>query len=186
VKFAKSVLKFLSQIVFQCNQAANRCEQAFEMEVLSKQIEFPANITPFPLIPFNPSNRLPRTLVRRGELVHIIYRGDDAKLTFGKKATIKKNIYCFLFTDIMILTKKKRFVDSRKAFETANQTSFHYHSDESFLVIDYCQRSLLQLSSGDVIPQLPVKDINQAGKYIMFMSLLENCIGKPIDLVKHS
>lgn len=81
------------------------------MEVLSKQIEFPANITPFPLIPFNvtPNNRLPRTLVRRGELVHIIYRGDDAKLTFGKKATIKKNIYCFLFTDIIILTKKKRF-----------------------------------------------------------------------------
>lgn len=86
------------------------------MEVLSKQIEFPANITPFPLIPFNvtPSNRLPRTLIRRGELVHIIYRGDDAKLTFGKKATIKKNIYCFLFTDIIILTKKKRSVANKR------------------------------------------------------------------------
>jgi hypothetical protein len=42
---------------------------------------------------------------------------------------------------------------------------------------------LLTLSSGDVIPQLPVKEMNQAGKYIMFMSLLENCIGKPVDLV---
>jgi hypothetical protein len=60
---------------------------------------------------------------------------------------------------------------------------FLTHSDECYLVFDYCQRSLLQLSSGDVIPQLPPKDINQAGKYIMFMSLLENCIGKPIDLV---
>lgn len=106
-------------MVDQCNQAANRCEQAFEMETLSKQIEFQQNITPFPLIPFinasgnspsnnNNNNRLTRTLVRRGELVHIIYRGDDAKLTFGKKATIKKNIYCFLFTDVLILTKKKR------------------------------------------------------------------------------
>ncbi|CRL00131.1 CLUMA_CG013410, isoform A [Clunio marinus] len=161
----KMTLAILNKIVYQCNQAANRCEQAFEMEVLSKQIEFPANITPFPLIPFNvtTNNRLPRTLVRRGELVHIIYRGDDAKLTFGKKTTIKKNIYCFLFTDIVILTKKK--------------------SDESFLVFDYCQRSLLQLSSGDVIPQLPAKDVNNAGKFIMFMSLLENCIGKPIDLI---
>jgi len=57
------------------------------MEVLSKQIEFPANIAPFPLIPFNATtanNRIPRTLVRRGELTHIIYRGDDAKLTFGE------------------------------------------------------------------------------------------------------
>jgi hypothetical protein len=84
------------------------------MEVLSKQIEFPANISPFPLIPFNPinvnTNKLTRTLVRRGELTHIIYRGDDAKLTFGKKSTVKKNIYCFLFTDVLILTKKKRLV----------------------------------------------------------------------------
>lgn len=84
------------------------------METLSKQIEFQQNITPFPLIPFtnangnSSNNRLTRTLVRRGELVHIIYRGDDAKLTFGKKATVKKNVYCFLFTDVIILTKKKR------------------------------------------------------------------------------
>jgi neuronal guanine nucleotide exchange factor len=83
------------------------------METLSKQIEFQPNITPFPLIPFtsstgNTNNHHRRTLVRRGELVHIIYRGDDAKLTFGKKAIVKKNIYCFLFTDVIILTKKKR------------------------------------------------------------------------------
>jgi neuronal guanine nucleotide exchange factor len=98
------------QIVDQCNQAANRCEQAFEMEMLSKQIEFQQNITPFPLIPFSTAggNRLTRTLVKRGELTHIIYRGDDAKLTFGKKATVKKHIYCFLFTDVILLTKKKR------------------------------------------------------------------------------
>jgi hypothetical protein len=51
-------------------------------------------------------------------------------------------------------------------------------------VFDYCQRSLLQLSLGDVIPQFPVKDINHTGKYIMFMSLLDNSAGKPVDLVK--
>jgi neuronal guanine nucleotide exchange factor len=80
------------------------------METLSKQIEFLPGIMPFPLIPFNTNgkNRLVRALVRRGELVHIIYKNEDAKLTFGKKATMKKNIYCFLFTDIMLLTKKKR------------------------------------------------------------------------------
>ncbi|CAG9801555.1 unnamed protein product [Chironomus riparius] len=163
----KMAMAIANKVVDQCNQAANRCEQAFEMETLSKQIEFQQNVTPFPLIPFNTANtgnnRLTRTLVRRGELTHIIYRGDDAKLTFGKKATVKKNIYCFLFTDVIILTKKK--------------------SDESYVVFDYCQRSLLQLSSGDVIPQLPVKDMSTTGKYIIFMSLLENNAGKPVDLI---
>lgn len=61
---------------------------------------------------------------------------------------------------------------------------FPYSSEESYVVFDYCQRSLLQLSSGDVIPQFPAKDINHTGKYIMFMSLLENHAGKPVDLVK--
>lgn len=92
----------------QCNEAANKSEQAYEMETLSKQIEFPTNVAPFPLIPLSvtPGNRLPRTLVRRGELTHLIWRGDDAKLTFGRKFT-KNHIYCFLFTDMLVLTKKK-------------------------------------------------------------------------------
>lgn len=63
--------------------------------------------------------------------------------------------------------------------------SISFYSEESFVVFDYCQRSLLQVSSGDVIPQFPTKDINHAGKYIMFMSLLENYSGKPVDLVRH-
>jgi hypothetical protein len=50
-------------------------------------------------------------------------------------------------------------------------------------VFDYCERSLLQLSSGDAIPQFPSKEINSAGKYIIFMSLLENYTKKPVDLV---
>lgn len=102
--------QYFVQIVSQCNQAANKCEQAFEMQTLSRQIEFPANITPFPIIPtgvLSPGIRLPRNLVRRGDLTHLVWRGDDAKLTFGKKFT-KNNIYAFLFTDLLVLTKKKK------------------------------------------------------------------------------
>lgn len=101
-------LFFGLQIVFQCNQAANRCEQAFEMEALSRQIEFPINITPFSLVPVGiaPNTRQPRCLIRRGELTQFVWRSDDAKLTFGKKFT-KNNLYCFLFTDLLVLTKKK-------------------------------------------------------------------------------
>lgn len=109
-QIVRSIYEIL-QIVSQCNEAANRCEQAYEMETLSKQIEFPANISPFPLVPLviTQGMRLSRTLVRRGEMTHLIWRGDDAKLTFGKKFT-KSNIYCFLFTDMLVLTKKKGWV----------------------------------------------------------------------------
>lgn len=77
------------------------------MEVLSKQIEFSANVAPFPLIPFNvgSKNRITRTLVKRGELVNILYRGDDAKLTFGKKSATKKASH------ILNLDKREHFYD---------------------------------------------------------------------------
>ena len=102
---------FVLKIVFQCNQAANRCEQAFEMEALSRQIEFPINITTFSLVPVGiaPNTRQPRCLIRRGELTQFVWRSDDAKLTFGKKFT-KNNLYCFLFTDLLVLTKKKGYL----------------------------------------------------------------------------
>lgn len=135
------------QIVSQCNEAANRCEQAYEMEILSRQIEFPPNIRPLAIQPVGvpAPGTVPRSLVRRGELVHLVWRGDDGKLTFGKKFT-KTSIYAFLFTDLLVLTKKRH--------------------DDAYTVFDYCSRSLLTVSSGDVIPQLPTKEITMAGEFI--------------------
>lgn len=105
----KMTLAILNKIVAQCNDAANRSEQAYEMQYISRQIEFPTSISPFSIVPVGipAPNGLSRTLVRRGELTHLIWRGDDGKLTFGKKFS-KSNIYVFLFTDLLVLTKKKR------------------------------------------------------------------------------
>ena len=57
-------------------------------------------------------------------------------------------------------------------------------SDDTFLVFDYCQRSLLTVSSGDVIPQLPTKEMIAAGKNLILMTLLENYDGKTIEMVR--
>ncbi|GAB0098227.1 LOW QUALITY PROTEIN: rho guanine nucleotide exchange factor 16 [Sergentomyia squamirostris] len=160
----KMTLAILNKIVAQCNEAANRSEQAYEMQYISRQIEFPTSISPFPIVPMGipPPNGLARTLVRRGELTHLIWRGDDGKLTFGKKFS-KTNIYAFLFTDLLVLTKKK--------------------NDENYLVFDHCPRSMLTVSSGDVIPQLPTRDVALAGKHLILMTLLENHEGKTVELI---
>ncbi|XP_055909963.1 uncharacterized protein LOC129944511 [Eupeodes corollae] len=160
----KLTLAILNKIVAQCNEAANRCEQAYEIERISKQLEFPSHIRALAIAPAGvaATGAKPRFLVKKGELVQLIWRGDDAKLTFGKKF-IKSNIYAFLFSDLMVLTKRK--------------------GEELFTVFDYCPRNMLTISSGDSIPQLPTKDANQTGKNLILMTLLENNERKTVELV---
>ncbi|XP_058178781.1 uncharacterized protein LOC131294753 [Anopheles ziemanni] len=155
----------INRILTQCNDAAHRSEQMYEMERLSRQIEFPTHVRPLAIVPCGigaaPSS-MHRKLEKRGELMHLLWRGDDAKLTFGKKFS-KSNLYAFLFTDLLVLTKKK--------------------SDESFLVTDYCQRALLTVSSGDVVPGLPAKEMQTIGKNLIIMTLLENHEGKTVEMI---
>ncbi|XP_021694132.1 rho guanine nucleotide exchange factor 26-like [Aedes aegypti] len=96
-------------------------------------------------------------LERKGELVYLLWRGDDAKLTFGKKF----GIYAFLFTDLIVLTK----------------------GDETYLVTDYCPRALLTVNSGDIVPQLPTKKMQAIGKHLIIMTLMENHEGKTIEMI---
>ncbi|XP_055611034.1 uncharacterized protein LOC129757763 [Uranotaenia lowii] len=154
----------INRILKQCNDAAHRSEQMFEMEMISRQIEFPTSITPLAIAPCGigfPGSVM-RKLEKRGELLHILWRGDDAKLTFGKKFS-KSNIYAFLFTDLLVLTKKK--------------------GDETYLVTDYCQRALLTVTSGDVVPQLPTKEMQALGKHLIILTLLENHEGKTVEMI---
>uniref|UniRef100_A0A182T1I5 Guanine nucleotide exchange factor tim n=1 Tax=Anopheles maculatus TaxID=74869 RepID=A0A182T1I5_9DIPT len=161
----ESTFVLINRILTQCNDAAHRSEQLYEMELLSRHIEFPTNVRPLAIVPCGigaaPSS-MHRKLEKRGELVHMLWRGDDAKLTFGKKFS-KSNVYAFLFTDLLVLTKKK--------------------SDESYLVIDYCQRALVTVSSGDIVPGLPTKEMQTLGKNLIIMTLLENHEGKTIEMI---
>lgn len=162
----KMCLAIMNKVVAQCNEAANRCEQAYELEKISRQLEFNALlIRPLAIAPAGvaaPGSK-PRYLVKKGELTQLIWRGDEAKLTFGKKFT-KSNVYAFLFSDLLVLTKRK--------------------GEENFSVFDYCPRSMLTIASGDSLPQLPTKDLNsQSSKNLILMTLLENHERKTVELV---
>ncbi|XP_065360874.1 rho guanine nucleotide exchange factor 16 isoform X2 [Calliphora vicina] len=162
----KMCLAIMNKIVTQCNEAANKSEQAFEIERISRQLEFnPSVIRPLAIAPAGvlaPGTK-PRYLVKKGELTHLIWRGDDAKLTFGKKFS-KTTIFAFLFSDLLVLTKRK--------------------AEEQFSVFDYCPRNMLTITSGDSLPQLPTKDLNsQTSKNLILMTLLENHERKTVELL---
>ncbi|KAH8234757.1 hypothetical protein KR032_002793 [Drosophila birchii] len=161
----KLTLALVQKIVAQCNEAANRWEQAYELERIARQLEFPSHVRALAIAPMGVprAGAKPRFLVKRGELTHLIWRGEDAKLTFGKRLT-KASIYAFLFSDLLVLCKRR--------------------GESNFTVFDYCPRSMLTLAAGDTLPQLPTKDLkDQAGKNLILMTLLENCDRKTIELV---
>ncbi|EDW94768.1 rho guanine nucleotide exchange factor 5 isoform X2 [Drosophila yakuba] len=161
----KLTLALVQKVVGQCNEAANRWEQAFELERIARQLEFPSHVRALAIAPVGVprAGAKPRFLVKRGELTHLLWRGEDAKLTFGKRLT-KISIYAFLFSDLLLLCKRR--------------------GESCFSVLDYCPRSMLTLAAGDSLPQLPTKDLkDQAGKNLILMTLLENCDRKTVELV---
>lgn len=74
-------------------------ERYEEMMLLSRQLEFPQSVKPVPII------SSARWLVKSGPVTQLVWRNDDAKLTFGRKVT-KINVHLFLFTDILVITKR--------------------------------------------------------------------------------
>lgn len=162
----KRTLALVHRIVAQCNEAANRSAQAYELQLIAQQIEFPQSIRPLPIVPVGTGKLAHRALVRSGELTHIVWRGDDGKLTFGKRFS-RTVLHAFLFTDLLVLAKRR-------------------DSGGQYLVADYCERQLLTVTSGDVIPQLPTKDVPHAGKHLICMTLLENHDGKMTEMVSYT
>jgi hypothetical protein len=75
-------------------------ERMEEMLILSQQLYFPNEVKDFPIS----SNS--RWLVRKGEMTHLVLGGDDGKWTLRKK--FRMQIHVFLFTDLLVITKKKR------------------------------------------------------------------------------
>lgn len=63
-------------------------------------------------------------------------------------------------------------------------SNYSFCSDETFLVTDYCPRALLTVNSGDIVPQLPTKEMQAIGKHLIIMTLLENFEGKTIEMVR--
>jgi hypothetical protein len=75
-------------------------ERMEEMLILSKQLYFANEVKGFPIVSRT------RWLVRKGEMTHLLWGGDDGKWTLRRKSRMQ--IHVFLFTDLLIITKKKR------------------------------------------------------------------------------
>ncbi|XP_077293158.1 ephexin [Arctopsyche grandis] len=159
-------LNILNGVVNQCNEGNRNIERIDEMKTISCQIEFPQNIKEIQLIESqeqNKQNSKPcRWLVKSGDLTHLSWRAEDqSKLTFGRKIQ-KSTIYLFLFTDLLVITKKKG-------------------NEEKYTVIDYCKRSLVEMTRGDTVNQNPLKE--SAGKYVVLLTLLENFDSKIVEML---
>lgn len=128
-------------------------ERRVEMQKLENQIEFSKNIKPIPLY------RESRWLIRSGQVNQLQSRGDDAKLTFGKRFT-KIPLVLFLFNDVLLVCRSK--------------------GEDQFLVIHHCPRSMVELSSDSSI-SLSTKEVQN--RNMIFLTILENQEQKTIEMV---
>lgn len=78
-------------------------EREAEMRKIASQLEFGKGVKPISIILTS------RYLVRSGALTHMSLRNDETILTFGKRFT-KSTLHLFLFNDLLLVTKFKRFV----------------------------------------------------------------------------
>ena len=89
------------QLVKECNESARNMERMEEMLILSQQLDF-REVKAVPLISAS------RWLVKRGDAVRIWWKDNaEAKLTFGRRIN-RQNHFFFLFTDLLVIGKKKR------------------------------------------------------------------------------
>ncbi|KAJ4431135.1 hypothetical protein ANN_19730 [Periplaneta americana] len=152
------------QIVQNCNEDARRMERMEEILILSPQLYFPSEVKAVPII------SSARWLVKKGELTQLVWRGDEGKLTFGKKFS-RVTIHMFLFTDLLVITKKKR------------KTTPDATGDECYAVIDYCPRNLVQMTSAEGMSNLPVKFTSEGGRNLMLLTMLQNHEKKTVEMI---
>lgn len=78
-------------------------ERETEMRKIASQLEWGKGVKPISIVSKS------RYLVRSGALTDMSHRNDETILTFGKRFT-KSTLYIFLFNDLLLVTKFKRFV----------------------------------------------------------------------------
>lgn len=109
-------LEYINKLVTSCNDGARRMERTEQMYTIEKQMDF-GKIKAFPLVSSS------RWLKKRGEL----------RLSLEEfniwKAFSTRSYYLFLFSDVLIVTKKK--------------------SEESFVVLDYATLENIEVEMGE-------------------------------------
>uniref|UniRef100_A0A672FFZ6 Rho guanine nucleotide exchange factor (GEF) 16 n=1 Tax=Salarias fasciatus TaxID=181472 RepID=A0A672FFZ6_SALFA len=103
-------LNAISKLVSSCNDGARRMERTEQMYTIHKQMDF-GKIKPFPLISSS------RWLKKRGELAIC---AEELSIW---KAFSNRSYYLFLFSDVLIVTKKKRSGKPNFMIQELSQTS---------------------------------------------------------------
>ncbi|CAG0902316.1 unnamed protein product [Darwinula stevensoni] len=118
---AKMALTALNKVVRECNEGARKMERMEEMLLLSRQLDF-GGCKAVPLISAS------RWLVKKGELTRLLWKETDTYRRSHRRPH-KQTLHLFLFTDLLVVTKKK-------SGEEASGT---------FTVLDHCPRNMVQV-----------------------------------------
>jgi len=140
----KEALQVLNNLVKQCNEATRHKERMEEMENICQTIDF-RELTPISLISSS------RWLVKRVKCTKISWKENPEKLTFGKRVN-KQNLVLFLFTDLLLICKKK--------------------SDERFAVVDYSHRNMVEVSELESSQGIP--GLGEHSGFPAWLTLLQN------------
>ncbi|XP_023209637.1 uncharacterized protein LOC111612626 [Centruroides sculpturatus] len=153
----KMTLAVLNKVVQECNEQTRQMERVEEMVTINRSLDF-KDCKGLPLVSAS------RWLVKRGELTRF-YCDSSSKRTISFSTRWSKvPVYLFLFTDYLLITKKK--------------------SEENFVVLDYCPRNMLQVMSledmeeGQIVPRLPSNRKN-----FFQLTMLKNHKGKTVELI---
>ena len=103
-----------------------------------------------------------RWLVKRGDCTRVTWKENGEKLTFGRRVQ-KQNLVLFLFTDMLVVTKKK--------------------GEERYLVLDYSPRNLLQMTPLDSVEGVPGLGESQQPGYAVWLTLLQNHESRTLEML---
>jgi len=153
---ARECISVLNSLVEECNEGARSVYRMEEMIVISKQLDF-RDLKPIGLVSSS------RWLVRQTEAIRVQWKEstESVRLTFGKR-NHKQTLVLYLFTDLLVITKKK--------------------SDEKYAVMDYCARNLLQISELNR-EDSPIPGLPEHNCWPVWLTLLQNNENKTQEML---
>uniref|UniRef100_T1ISE3 DH domain-containing protein n=1 Tax=Strigamia maritima TaxID=126957 RepID=T1ISE3_STRMM len=148
-------LKKVNSIVQECNEGARKLARMEEMVVIAQSLNF-RDIKNVGIVSVS------RWLVKRGALQKLTNQEFSSKFGFNVRRMAKQTIYLFLFTDHLLITKKK--------------------GEESYHVLDHCPRNMVQVSEINHTEQLPARPPDGC-KYLFKLTMLQNCENKTVEMI---
>lgn len=141
-KEAKEALVVVNKLVKKCNEGARKMQQTEQLAEIAKDLKFASNVKTYALVSQS------RSLVKKGEM--------SATMIVENRKPKAVKLWLFLFTDVLLLAKRKTFLDSV--------------SGARYEVIDWAKRAMLFVNERAV------------SENEIFLVLLENCNLKRVEL----